>query len=69
MPAEHKSSYWDVFPKDYKKTIKSIDAWKTFLRNPLSLGFNMALLNYSNTNWKNTKEYNGIDAWKRRKQH
>ena len=69
MPAEHKSSYWDVFPKDYEKTIKSIDAWKTFLRNPLSLGFNMALLNYSNTNWKNTKEYNGIDAWKRRKQH
>ena len=64
-----KSSYWDVFPKDYEKAIKSIDAWKTFLRNPLSLGFNTALLNFENTRWKNNKEYKGIDAWERKKQH
>ena len=64
-----KSSHWDVFPKDYKKAIESIDAWETFLRNPLSLGFNDALENFENKRWENNKEYKGIDAWKRKKQH
>ena len=53
MSKEHKSSYWDVFPKDYEKAIESIGAWETFLRNPLSLGINDALVNFSNTKWKN----------------
>ena len=53
---EHKSSHWDVFPKDYEKAIESIDVWKTFLRNPLSLGCNDALLNFDNTRIKNNKE-------------
>ena len=47
---EHKSSHWDVFPKDYEKAIESIDVWRTFLRNPLSLGCNDALVNFDNLN-------------------
>ena len=66
---EHKSSHWDVFPKDYEKAIESIDVWKTFLRNPLSLGCNDALLNFDNTRIKNNKEYKGINAWERKKRH
>ena len=66
---EHKSSHWDVFPKDYEKAIESIDVWRTFLRNPLSLGCNDALLNFDNTRIKNNKEYKGINAWERKKQH
>ena len=46
MPPGQKSGHWDVFPEDYDKSINSIDNWKTFLRNPLSLGFNDALINY-----------------------
>ena len=64
-----KSFHWDVFPKNYEKAIESIDAWRTFLRNPLSLGFNDALLNFDNTRWQKNKEYKGVDAWERKRQH
>ena len=69
MSEGHKSFHWDVFPKDYEKAIESIDAWETFLRNPLSLGVNDTLINFSNTRWNNNKKYKGIDAWKRKQQH
>ena len=64
-----KSFHWDVFPKNYEKAIESIDAWRTFLRNPLSLGFNDTLLNFDNTRWQKNKEYKGVDAWERKRQH
>ena len=64
-----KSFHWDVFPKNYEKAIESIDAWRTFLRNPLSLGFNDALLNFDNTRWQKNKVYKGVDAWERKRQH
>jgi len=66
---EQKSFHWDVFPKYYEKAIESIDAWRTFLRNPLSLGFNDALLNFDNTRWQKNKVYKGVDAWERKRQH
>ena len=66
---EQKSSHWDVFPKDYEKAIKSTEAWPTFLRNPLSLGFNDDLLDFDNTRWQNNGEHKGINAWERKQQH
>ena len=70
MPAEQKSAHWDVFPEDYEKAIESIDEWETFLRNPLSLGFNDTLIEFANARWsKHDRTHKGIDAWKRRKQH
>ena len=47
-----RSSHWNIFPKDYEKAIESIDVWETFLRNPLSLGFNDALIHFDNRRWK-----------------
>jgi len=70
MPSGYISSFWDVFPEDYEKSIRQIDAWKTFLRNPLSLGFNDVLINFDNARFlSQDKKYNGIDAWKNRKEH
>jgi len=70
MPAGQKSGHWDVFPEDYEKSIESIDEWKTFLRNPLSLGFNDTLIEFDNVRWsEHNKKHKDIDAWKRRKQH
>ena len=36
------------FLRCMKKTIESIDEWKAFLRNPLSLGFNDTLIELDN---------------------
>ena len=47
-PSGYTSSFWDVFPEDYEKSISQIDAWNTFLRNPLSLGFNDVLIDFDN---------------------
>ena len=70
MPAGQKSAHWAVFPEDYEKAIESIDGWKTFLRNPLSLGFNDTLFECDNARWnEHDRTHKGIDAWKRRKQH
>ena len=69
-PSGYTSTFWDVFPEDYEKSIGQIDAWKTFLRNPLSLGFNDVLINFDNARYvSQDKKYNGIDAWKNRKDH
>ena len=69
-PLGYTSSFWDVFPEDYEKSIGQIDAWTTFLRNPLSLGFNDVLINFDNARYvSQDKKYNGIDAWKNRKEH
>jgi len=69
MPPGQKSGHWDVFPEDYDKSINSIDNWKTFLRNPLSFGFNDALINYDNSRFSGQHLPNGINAWERRKAH
>ena len=64
-----KSSHWDVFPEDYEESIKQIDAWKTFLRNPLSLGFNDSLASFENARYTENKTYKNVDPWARRKEH
>ena len=69
MPLGQKSSHWDVFPEDYEESIKQIDAWKNFLRNPLSLGFNDSLVYFDNARFNDNKKYNNIDPWERRKNH
>jgi len=70
MPAGQKSRHWDIFPDDYEESIRQINAWKTFLRNPLSLGFNDSLINFDNARFnEKTKKYNNIDPWERRKKH
>jgi putative sugar O-methyltransferase len=69
IPSGQKSGHWDVFPEDYEKSIKKIDAWKTFLRNPLSLGFNDSLVNYDNARFSENKKFNNIDPWEKRKKH
>ena len=70
MPAGQDGGHWDIFPEDYEKSIESIDGWKTFLRNPLSLGFNDTLIEFANARWsEHDKTHKDIDAWKRRKQH
>lgn len=69
LPPNQKSGHWDIFPEDYEKSIEQIDAWKTFLRNPLSLGFNDSLIPYDNARFSPDKKYNGIDPWQRRKEH
>jgi len=69
LPPKQKSGHWDIFPEDYEKSIEQIDAWKTFLRNPLSLGFNDSLISYDNARFSPGKEYNNINAWQRRKEH
>jgi putative sugar O-methyltransferase len=69
MPPKQKSGHWDVFPEDYEESIKNVDAWKTFLRNPLSLGFNDVLVHYDNSRLSQDKKYNGVDAWERRRVH
>ena len=69
MPSGQKSGHWDVFPEDYEEAIKQIDAWKAFLRNPLSLGFNDSLVNFDNARFSENKKYNNIDPWERRKKH
>ena len=65
----HKSSHWDVFPKDYEKTIQKKEFWESFLRNPISLGFNDDLIDFDNSRWETKKEINTIDAWKRKHEH
>ena len=55
MPAGQKSGHWDIFPEDYEKSIGSIDGWKTFLRNSLSLGFNATLVEFDNVRWSEHK--------------
>lgn len=69
MPPKQKSGHWNVFPEDYEESIKNVDAWETFLRNPISLGFNDNLVGYDNSRFTQTKKYNGVDAWERRKVH
>jgi len=69
LPKNQKSGHWDIFPDDYEKSIEQVDAWKTFLRNPLSLGFNDSLVPYDNARFNQDKKYNNIDPWKRRKEH
>ena len=69
MPPKQKSDHWDVFPEDYEKSIAQFESWKTFLRNPLSLGFNDAMMNYDNARFQEDKKYNNIDPWSRRKEH
>ena len=69
MPPKQKSGHWNVFPEDYEESIKNVDAWETFLRNPISLGFNDNLVGYDNSRFTQNKKYNGVDAWERRKVH
>ena len=69
MPLGQKSGHWDVFPEDYEESIKQVDAWKNFLRNPLSLGFNDSLVYFDNARFSDDKKYNNIDPWERRKTH
>lgn len=69
LPVGHKSSHWDVFPEDYHRSIESVDAWSTFLRNPLSIGFNDDLLHLDNIRWKHTKHSQGVDGWELRRLH
>jgi len=69
MPLEQKSGHWDVFPEDYEQSIKEMDAWKKFLRNPLSLGFNDSLAIFENARYTEKKTYKNIDPWMRRKEH
>ena len=69
VPLGQKSGHWDVFPEDYEESIKQINAWKTFLRNPLSLGFNDSLVNFENARLKKKKKYNNVDPIERRKKH
>ena len=69
IPLGQKSGHWDVFPEDYEKSIKQMDAWKTFLRNPLSLGFNDSLAYFENARYTENKIYKNIDPWRRRKEH
>jgi putative sugar O-methyltransferase len=69
-PSGYTSTFWDVFPEDYEKSIGQTSAWTTFLRNPLSLGFNDVLINFDNARYvSQDKKYDGIDAWKNRKEH
>jgi len=68
MPLDHKSEHWDVFPEDYEQTITCISAWETFLRNPISLGFNDSLIKFDNSRWKENTTHQGVDAWKRKTQ-
>ena len=69
VPIGQKSGHWDVFPEDYEESIKQVDAWKTFLRNPLSLGFNDSLVNFENARFTDNKKYNNVDPLERRKKH
>ena len=65
----HKSFHWDVFPKDYEKTIMEKKNWKSFLRNPISLGFNDDLIDFENTRWAIKKDINNINALERKYEH
>ena len=65
----HKSFHWDVFPKDYEKTIMKKEIWNSFLRNPLSLGFNDDLIDFENTRWQTKKEINNVNALERKYKH
>ena len=69
IPLGQKSGHWDVFPEDYEKSIKQMDAWKTFLRNPLSLGFNDSLNCFDNARYTENKTYKNINPSRRRKEH
>ena len=69
IPLGQKSGHWDVFPEDYEKSIKQMDAWKTFLRNPLSLGFNDSLNGFDNARYTENKTYKNINPSRRRKEH
>lgn len=69
LSEKHKSSHWDVFPTDYETVIKSQNAWKKFLRNSISLGFNDDLLKFDNSRWENIKEVNNVNAWKMKHDH
>lgn len=42
-PPGQKSSFWDVFPKDYERVISNSEVWPCFLRNSLSANFNLDL--------------------------
>jgi hypothetical protein len=67
LPADFASRHWDVFPKDYEKTILSTDAWEVFLRNAISIGFNDELSMLENQRWD--KNSNGNDVWEMRRKH
>ena len=66
IPDDFNSDHWDVFPKDYEKTILSMSSWKNFLRNSISIGYNDDLLDLENTRWSESKNN---DAWSLRRKH
>ena len=62
-----KSSHWDVFQEDFEKTILKTQIWKTFLRNPLSIGFNDNLRKFGNSRF--IENSNFANGWNLRKEH
>ena len=54
--------HWDVFNSDFKKIIAKTEFWPNFLRNPISIGFNDNLMNFSNSRTNQNSNYpNGWD--------
>lgn len=69
FPKNFNSKHWDVFPADYEKTILSESAWKNFLRNSISIGFNDELASLGNRRWNDNMDDSKTDVWALRKQH
>ena len=63
MPPNFKSLNWDAFPNGYSDLIKTEEIWPRMLRNALTIGFNDALLSYSNKRFKS----GNFDLWKEMK--
>ena len=67
MPKNQMSSHWDVFPDDFEKAIQDADAWKFFLRNAISIGFNDDLIDFGNARFIDNNET--LNGWEMRKKH
>ena len=65
--ARNKSPHWDVFQEDFEKTILKTQIWKTFLRNPLSIGFNDNLRKFGNSRFLENSNF--VNGWELRKEH
>lgn len=64
MPANFKSLHWDAFPNGYSDLIKNKEIWPSMLRNAITIGFNDALVSYSNQRFQK----GNLGLWKKMKQ-
>ena len=64
MPSNFKSLNWDAFPNGYSDLMKKEEIWPRMLRNAITIGFNDALLSFSNKRF----ETGNVDLWKEMKQ-